>query len=484
LYVAYVRHVPGTARFQVEAAAFTFVAIGMLLKFVRGGPPGTPRRSWALGAAPLWTWVGFFAVALALYWPVLSIGLLSDDFVFVERASRWHLGPVSPVLFRPVPLLVWAILLRVGGGPVTLHLLNITLHATNACLTSRFVERWIPNRTWSICAGLLLLTAPLAPEAVAWCSGVFDLLATTLVLLSVIVARRYDDGPTLPTRVTFVALGIAAVGSKETAAIGAAIVLVDAIVRRKLSRELCVDSAALLGLVGLFGVLRLATAYGVSPRVSKYLLQRGIFGAFGALAVPWHIDLIETRPWLAILGVFLVVGLLMIFFVHGTSIRGGGLAVAAVACVLLPIVPVWPMFFVAPDLQGARYVYLSTVGWSALIVLLASEPRDRAYLKSLPYAAVSGLLVMSVFGAAMQLQPWREAARLRDGVEAAALARAVSTCRSISLETPPDSIRGAYVFRNGLREAFARDLQVNVTPGEAQDGCAFQWSAGRLLSRP
>jgi peptidoglycan/LPS O-acetylase OafA/YrhL len=187
---------------------------------------------------------------------------------------------------------------------------------------------------------------------------------------------------------------------------------------------------------------------------------------------------------LPILEGFLVVGLFLVFFVDRTSTRRGRLAVAAAACVLLPIVPVWPMFFVAPDLQGARYVYLATVGWSALIVVLASEPGDNEYLKSLSSAAVLGLLVVSVFGANLQLRPWRRAAQLRDAVEAAALARAVPACPSISLESPPDSIRGAYVFRNGLREAFARDLRLHVTPGEAQEGCAFQWSNGRLLSRP
>ena len=44
----------------------------------------------------------------------------------------------------------------------------------------------------AVAGGLLVLTAPLAPEAVVWNAGVFDLSMTTVLLAAALVARRYE----------------------------------------------------------------------------------------------------------------------------------------------------------------------------------------------------------------------------------------------------------------------------------------------------
>jgi hypothetical protein len=88
-------------------------------------------------------------------------------------------------LFRPLPLFVWATLLHLGSGPSIIHLLNVILHGTNSYLTARLVSGWVEDRRWALLAGLVMLTAPLAPEAVAWSSGVFDLMATFFVLTAI-----------------------------------------------------------------------------------------------------------------------------------------------------------------------------------------------------------------------------------------------------------------------------------------------------------
>ena len=479
LFVRYALGSTATHRFHVESAALIFVGCGLVFRLTRGRTAERElTHSVALASRSLLVFCG---LAIALYWPALSVGFLSDDFVLVNHASSWRIGPVTPALFRPLPLLIWALVLHVGGGAKTLHLLNVVLHGTNAYLTARVVERWVQDSTWSLLAGLLMLTAPLAPEAVAWCSGVFDLSATALVLTCVLVARRYDDHPSVATRVQFIAIGVAALASKETAAIAVGLVLVDAWSRNALSRRLLVDAGILVGIAGAFSLARLTSAFGLArPPFSKFLLQRAVLGSFGGLAVPWHVDVITSVPWLPILGVFIVTYLSTVFLVGSGSKRRTKFAMAAAMWVLLPIIPIWPIFFVAPDLQASRFLYLPAVGWAALIVVVASKP-SATYLKPLSTAAVGGLILIAAYGTTLHLRPWTDAARLRDQVEASALDAGMNRCPTITLGNLPDSVRGAYVFRNGGPEAFASDLHLKAVVDNHPGGpCSFRWSDTQL----
>ena len=277
-------------------------------------------------------------------------------------------------------------------------------------------------------------------------------------------------------RIQFLVVGVAAMASKETAAIGAGFVLLDAWARNALSRKLCVDTAILITGAAVFSLVRLTSAFGLArPPFSKYLLQRAIFGTFGGLAVPWHVDVIRGLPWLPILGVLAIVYLLMVFFLDSGSRQRTKLAIAAAAWVLLPIIPIFPLFFVAPDLQASRFLYLPAVGWAALLVVMASEQSAKTI------AAGVGLIVMAAYGTWLHLHPWNEAALMRDRVEASALDAGMNRCTVVALSNLPDSVRGAYVFRNGGPEAFARDLHLHAILDSHPGGqCSFRWSDTRL----
>src|SRR5207244_3161898 len=152
----------------------------------------------------------------------------------------------------------------------------------------------------------------------------------------------------------------------------------------------------LVFIAGLFSLVRLISAFGLAaPPFSKYVLQRAVFGSFGTLAVPWHVDVTHRFPWLPIIGVVAVVYLLTLFFLHPGSKRRTRLAIAAAAWIMVPIIPIWSVFFIGPDLQQSRYLYLSSVGWAALIVVIASDADGKRYLKPLSYAAVVGLIAIT-----------------------------------------------------------------------------------------
>jgi hypothetical protein len=201
--------------------------------------------------------------------------------------------------------------------------------------------------------------------------------------------------------------------------------------------------------------------------------------------VPWHADLIERLPLLPILGASTVVYLLTTFFLASdASTQRTKLTIAASAWVLVTIIPVFPILFIAPDLQQSRYLYASSVGWAALIVVLASEPAT-PFLKGLSLAAVIGLMSIASYGTVFHLGPWRSAALVRDRVEASAIEVGMARCSMVTLSNVPDSVRGAYVFRNGVVEAFARELRVSAALDNRASGeCAFRWNEARLSFVP
>ncbi len=471
-FLAYLAGDSSIRRYHVETAAVTFVGVGLALRLTSSQAGGTaPAESRRL---PLWLWPLFVVLALAIYWPAVGVGFLADDFVLLDRASRWELGPITPSLFRPLPLFGWAGLLGLNAGAPVFHLANIVLHGTNAYLTGRVAERWVRTPVWSVVAGALMLTAPLAAEAVAWGSGVFDLSATTLVLTAVLLARSYGGAPRTGQRALFIAAGMLALTAKETAAVAGALVLVDAFARRALNRRLLVDTGVLLTLAGLFSIVRVLQAFGATaPEITRYLIQRGLFESFGGLAVPWHAEVIRAWPWMAMGGVVIVVALLAHFFLM-RSREVDRQVIAAAAWILVSVLPVFTFLYVGPDLQGARFLYLATPGWAVLISTLASATRS-PYGQRLSLLAVAALAVASLVGVTRHLQPWQEAGAARARIEQALQSdERIRRCQSLALTGLPDTVRGAYVFRNGAAEALARLSHQTLAPS-ADAACSFEW---------
>jgi hypothetical protein len=308
---------------------------------------------------------------------------------------------------------------------------------------------------------------------------VFDVLATTLVLGCMLYARRYSGHVSPSTRIQFLACGVAAAACKETAVVGVGLLLVDTWARRALSRRLLIDIGVLAGVLGAYSVVRAVYAFGLkTPALSKYLLQRAVFGSFGGLAVPWHTNVIHRLPWVPITGVLALTFLLSVFFLVSGSIEQTRRVIAAAVWVLLPMIPIFPIVFIAPDLQASRYLYLSAPGWAVLLVSMSVAVQAH-YLRPLVRFSVLIMIAIAEYGTTLHVQPWREAARLRDRVEASALTEPMTTCELITLSNLPDSVNGAYVFRNGGAEAFERDLHLKAIVSDAGGQCAFQWSDGR-----
>jgi hypothetical protein len=64
-------------------------------------------------------------LALAVYYPALGLGFLSDDFTLADLAARNQFFGQSWTFLRPLPLLGYK---AAGAHPAALHLFNVVLH--------------------------------------------------------------------------------------------------------------------------------------------------------------------------------------------------------------------------------------------------------------------------------------------------------------------------------------------------------------------
>jgi hypothetical protein len=423
-------------RHHLESAWMWFVA-GVLLAALTAKLPvdeETAPRSWtATTSLPL----TLVAAAIALYYPALRLGFLSDDFVLSVRAAHRDFFADSWAFFRPLPLVFYNV---AGTHPVVLHAVIVIFHGLNAALVLRLAAMFGLSRGQSFTAAALFLTFPANLEAVAWCAGIQDVLMTAGVLGSIVAASASA------TVLSLAALA-AALLSKETAVAAPVLMWLSDRARWR-------TAGAALGVAGAYAVWRMASrpvAEGFAAAPTSYTLKELLVRPYGTLAVPFRGAQLTESPWL---GILLVCGLAVLLIRAAWLWRGSRrkilMAGALALWVVVSIAPVYSMFDVSGTLQGSRYVYLATAGWSILMAALFLPARSRLDLFLVVAACAIGIV-----GVRLNLVPWTRAAAMRDEVLSAVERARTSGCSEVWVRNVPDSVQGAYVFRNGLAEAIA-----------------------------
>jgi hypothetical protein len=374
-------------------------------------------------------------------------------------------------------MLVWSILEAAGAPAAAYHLLNVLLHGTNAFLSGLVVRGWVRRRWAGEVAALLVLLAPLAVEAVAWCSGLFDVSMTTFALATLLIFRGREDRKSSALLAAGIGTAAAAILCKETGVVIPALLVCDAVARR--SRAYLRDAGfrVVVVMAAAYAAVRVWLAVGaMAPPVTKYVAQRTIFQAFGALADPWRADVASTAPVLPVISVAIVTGILVRFVLVARSRQSLRVPIAACLWILASVAPVGAILWIPGDLQASRYMYLAASAWAGLLCAVAWEStngtrRTRAVVAS----ALGAFLLLSTYSTRQNLRPWTEAAGVRDSVVAAARADpAIQRCQSIAVAAVPDAVRGAYVFRNGIGEALSREIGVAVG-APVPSNCSFRW---------
>ncbi len=429
----------GVARHHLESAWFWYVGGLLVLGLLRQAGPEPSSRP--VGAREQRLAAAAFVLVLCLTWtlyaPTLGLGLLSDDFVLLDRARTGRFFARQPG-DRPLPVLLLRLLHEAGlGAPTLLHASNLALHGLSGLLVLLLARRLGARPGHAVAAAALFLTFPASVEPVAWIAGQQDLLVACACLAFVELSAR---GASLPA-LAVLALGLA---TKESAVAAPALAFIAGAGQARGRRTL----AAACGLCALFAVWRvlgvgLEPALQVAP--SRYLLKELIARPIAALAAPWAACLAQAPLWttLSIACAAWLLGM------HATEWARGSASSArlsrAALWIWVAIAPAYAYFYVGPDLRNGRYLYLAAAGGA----VVATELLDALARRVSPLLAGLGLaLILGAYSAATRdaLGHWQTAARLRD---------AVLTAPPRANEALPRWHCNAPVFANGYDEARA-----------------------------
>jgi hypothetical protein len=562
---------PALPRFRVETIWMWFLALGVLAVMLRRSseqlqtpdqsPPERPKRPelTSVDVSPVferWHYIAlgasFAVIALALYGSAVRVGLLSDDFVLADWSERREWVHAAETGFvRPLVPMFWSLLSLVPlRFEVSLHTANILLHAANAVLVVIVGVRTGLRRGEAIAAGVLFLTASALTEAIVWVSGMQDVLMSTLALASLVALLEIDceanvwrarQPNTFWLVVAAVLPSAMALGVKETAVIIPVLGWLLAwaspqgIGRGTRRSTLAAMTAVAAAYVIIRVIIGVPAEYG--ERVSRYFAKQLLVEPFATLGAPWSTAWLRSHPVWAFARSVVIVGLIA----AGVSIWGRGdaafrRALVFATWVLLAVLPVFSLFYVSPTLEGSRYVYLSSAGFSLLLAVLIGTVSRRTSVRSgtewgrtgvrvgsdrgqtgvgpgsewgrtsvrpgsdrgqsgvrpgsespktwqfLPGpslfvvgALVGALAVPSVQALGPELRRWTDAADLRDRIVASYIGIMSSVrCRSVVTEGLADNIDGAYVLRNGFAQAVAR--RALMASGTEEFQCRVSWT--------
>lgn len=487
VYVVWQYYFAAGPRHRVESAMIALIVLG-LLSFVFRQETDRHDESRVDHVPRAWL-VLMLAGSVALYGRAMSLGLLSDDYGLVFMAQSDSLGTDIGWLFRPLPLLLWRVILALGDAPITLHLLNVFLHGLNAFLVAVIGAAMGMRRDVALLGAALFLCFPAVPEAVAWAAGVQDLLMTTMALGA--VALSGSGTPSIRRTALTCGLLILGLCSKETAVCIPMLVAVCWLSRERVKQDAGLYAAmAVVTAVYLAIRLPMGVGDGYLAEPTRYLFTKMITGAFATLAAPWRVPSTTADRVLA----FAAVGLLLGLVVHAclTWHRSDRALHRVVRCglwVLISIAPVYSLFFIGPNLEGARYVYLAAGAWALILADLIAAAADRFGRRSLVVGRTVAVIVVAVYVVSVQWEvgAWRQAAELRDRVLAdARLAIRAAGCQRPAFTRVPDSFNGAYVFRNNFGEALDRALgrprgHALVLEQRGEADCAFTWTGDRFI---
>ena len=455
-------------RYRAEAAWFLFAAVLIIIAI------GAIARGDHEDASPVTrtrvvdvSLPAFVILAIALFYPVLPIGLLSDDFVLFARAQTGALVDTSWEFLRPLPLALWGS----ADDPLTLHALNIGLHGVNAGLTAILATRFGLARTPALLAGLVFLALPTSVEAVSWAAGVFDVLLATLILTACVAVTTLHGGRRVLASALLTA---AALATKETAVITPGILLIASFCARDRFRHAVVSAAVAAGMVAIYLAIRTAAGFASAPPAqgaSGYVLKEFLSRPFATLGLPFHQEFLESQRWIRYGFAMLWPILFAASAIRWRSDRD--LAMRVLGCVLWIVVSVLPlatMLFIADDLQGSRYVYLASAAFSIMLAALTAHLNQTRQL-----ILLAPLIALFAVAARTHQSSWIDAARERDRVLDAYRTAALN-CVPASVSGLPDQVRGAYVFRNGFTEAI-RQSTSSIT------ACDLTWDGDRFIER-
>ncbi len=419
--------------------------------------PETRPDSNAASLQNLFPWL-VAALAFATYSGALGGGFVYDDRSLIQdnpwvaqpghaldivtRPLFGHVneGESSHAYYRPVPVLAFRALYGLfGGSPLPFHLLNVALHLIASLVLFKLARRLFQGRRWerecAFAAAALFAVHPAPSEAVAWISGIMDVLSVTaglgaLVLLTGSVSR---------TRTVAAALTwLMALFSKEVALVVPALLLVFDLSRRSIHPERGASwwlrrYLPLAAVLAIYVVVRIAvmpvrpTSAHVGLSAVQILASAlALFGRYvGLLAWPATLNVVHpfsptgslVAPAALVGGGCLALLGAALYYCRRTAI---GVGAAWFVIALLPVLYV-PML--GTSAFAERYAYLASAGFA---ICVAGALELSGALGALAHGAARVVVVLAVVAGLVrttyrlpawddEMTLWTEAARIAPG---------------------------------------------------------------------
>ena len=330
--------------------------------------------------------------AILLYLPATQFGWVWDDKVLVATQGRGMLEgyrPLATSLFR----LEW----NLGyGTPMIAHLTSVLLHGIATFLFFRLVLSLAGPPALAFVTALLFAAHPVHVEAVAYISGRPDLLATTLALGALLLARRQElctpegcrSWKIWPAYILYAAALLS-----DEVALATPFVLMGldrwGPTRVPFARRRT-HYAGFLAITLVYLIVRFASGHGmpssetaaasgIEPGARAWAVPIAIGESLRVLFAPYPLNALRTlttaeaaesarrvAPFLALLGVALFVALR----------RRDPLARAGALLLLIPLVPSFPVPPFVGSYVEERALYFASVGACLLVGSLYAAIRS------------------------------------------------------------------------------------------------------------
>jgi hypothetical protein len=317
-------------------------------------------------------------------------------------------------------------------------------------------------------AGAVFAIFPAATEAVAWNAGIFDVLATSFVLIAILLAPSAHASAA--SAAGLVAACAGGVVSKETAVAIPALIALDAWLASTSARDIKRLTVPLTVSIVVIGVGLGARTF-LAASMSSHLdnLPNGrrevkdlITRPYAALAVPFRTEGgADAQPYVAAGALLLLVGAATYVAGRGaddairTRRREAESLLLGLGWIAFASWPLLLQFYVSPTLEGGRYTYLPAVGLAlAVAAAFGRPPETRGRAELVAGLSMAVLLATYAYAIAEERSIWTSAASRRDRFLADVAARIdTGQCSAVTVRNAPDNFRGVYLFREGLPQA-------------------------------
>lgn len=499
---------PRSSMNVIQVAAVIFFLICLIHVFKPAGGSDTDDYF------QLSNWLVLIPLTLPalLYLPALNSYFLSDDFAHIINGQQpfwqniWMLlaEGQSNTFFRPLGFMSLFLDVKLWDmNPFGYHLTNLSLHVFSILGVYCLCRLTLKDSFRSAVATTIFAVLPVHAETVVWISARFDLLAACLTIWSCVVYLLFRRSARQGFFFLSLLLALLALLSKENAYIIPVLILSVELIIQKTAKIIYVSAYLLLAVivfiiryVALSGIGGYATSSG-DPAIYKFslLTLQGLF-----IRGPGQIFLgFNWEHPFGVVHVFLIslalIVLLVVAFKVTLSRSNRRLVLMGLIWIFVTLVPAHFILLVGPGLTGSRVLYLGSVGFALVCgIVVTSSKSVRLSLALFVFLVISlsACLVHNNYA-------WKHA-----GLQARqALSDIKTQLPALSDSTDfvvwdmPETLNGAYFFREGLPDALRllygnRAISVEQkqrhkdTPADDRRGIELYWTGvqDRLIVIP